>query len=63
MRKPAIPQSNSTPELVLRALKENVEIITGRRGGKVAAIDTTNLTSIELLLAEKINELLDRLQD
>lgn len=63
MKKPAIPQSNSTPELVLRALKENVEIIAGRRGTKIARIDTTNLTSIDLLLADKINEILDRLQD
>lgn len=63
MKKPAIPPSNSSPELILRALKENVEIIAGRRGGKLDSIDITNLTSIDLLLAKKINEILNRLQD
>lgn len=63
MKKPAIPPPNSSPELALKAVKENIEIMAGRRGSKIALIDTTNLSAIDLLLADKINEILNRLQD
>ena len=57
MRKPGLPDSRS-PEF-LNAVKENIEIITGRRGGKVALLPKTATTA---QIIEKINELIDRLQ-
>lgn len=57
MRKPGLPDPRS-PEF-LNAVKENVEIITGRRGGKIAPLPTS-ATLPDVIT--KLNELIDRLQ-
>ena len=67
MKKPSIPappnviRDGHNPRLIehLGALQTNVEIITGRRGGKVDYL-RTNATLEETI--DKINELLERLQ-
>jgi hypothetical protein len=57
--KPAIPQPSGDPIRLFTALKENVEIITGRRGGKVEALSTSATTA---QVIDKINEVIARLQ-
>lgn len=44
----------------LEALKENVEVITGRRGTRITTVSTDASTTD---LALKVNEILARLQD
>lgn len=64
MRTKSIPPLMGIPpdvRNVLEPLSHNVEVITGRRGGKIARMDPTTATTIEL--AQKINEIIDRLQE
>lgn len=42
------------------AIKETVEIITGRRGDKITALNTETATAADC--AAKINEIIERLQ-
>lgn len=58
MKKPALPHPLAVD--FLAAVKENIEILTGRRGSKISKLPATGATTDEL--AAKINELLDRLQ-
>lgn len=44
------------------ATKEVIEILTGRRGQKIKAINTAGMTGNDLVLAQKINEIIARLQ-
>lgn len=60
MKKPGIPDPSSTE--FPKAIKETVEIITGRRGTKIDKINTAGMTGDALTNANKINEILDRLQ-
>lgn len=64
MKKPSIPLITYDNAHALRgfyaAVRENIQIITGRRGGKIAALPASP-TNEEL--AAKVNELLGRLQD
>ena len=62
MKKPAIPYVQNDPSGVLTAIKENIEIVTGRRATKITELDTTNITGYDLTLAQKVNEILARLQ-
>ena len=63
MKKLSLPQpDSSSPESVqrfLQAIKNNVEVITGRRAKIVALAETAS--QVEIIA--KINELLNRLQD
>ncbi|OFZ67376.1 MAG: hypothetical protein A2V79_09195 [Betaproteobacteria bacterium RBG_16_56_24] len=59
MKKPAIPSGDPTKKNV-QALKEVVEIITGRRGEKLVAIPPSYSANN---LRAKINQILDLLQD
>lgn len=61
MKKPAIPAVNvqdQTVAALLRPLKENVEILTGTRGGSLTKLNS-NATLAEVI--SKINEVIDRL--
>ncbi len=63
MKKPAIPDippGDAAMRRVLYALKENVEVVTGRRGGQVAPLAST-ATLADVI--SKLNELINRLQD
>lgn len=61
MKKPSIPaitvvdQNIATP---LRAIKENVEILTGKRGGSLTKLNNSATLS-EVI--SKLNEVIDRL--
>lgn len=60
-RKPAIPAVNFSDAAVsqaISALKENVEIITGARGGEVSSLGST-ATNAEII--SKINEIITKL--
>lgn len=63
-KKPAIPDvppmRDAALRKVLSALKENTEVVTGRRGEKIAVLasDATLADTVD-----KINEVLARLQD
>jgi hypothetical protein len=46
----------------LEAVRTNMEIIMGRRGGAVDPVDTTGMSGNDLVLAEKLNEIIARLQ-
>jgi hypothetical protein len=62
MRKPGIPDTagiDAQARRVLDPLKENVEILTGRRGVKIAPLPA-NPTNAQI--ATKLNELLTLLQ-
>lgn len=62
-RKPTIPEvppMDAAQRRVLQTLKENVEIVTGRRSGAVAQLETG--ATLEQVVV-KVNELLQRLQD
>ena len=61
MKKPAIPAVNVQDQSVaalLRPLKENVEIMTGARGGSLTTLNSS-ATLGEVI--SKINEIIDRL--
>lgn len=61
-KKPAIPDTigvkDEATALILDAITENVEIITGRRGN-IVKLGATATTSA---IIQKINEIIDRLQ-
>ena len=62
-KKPAIPSTPKPGESRARfdqALRENIEILTGRRSDPIAMLDPTTATSEDC--ANKINEILARLQ-
>lgn len=61
IKKPSIPPTSSlSPELarVLGPMKENIELITGVRGGAVAPLAGT-ATTVEIIA--KINEIITRI--
>lgn len=63
MAKRAIPQvpkrGNEPRQAFDAALKENIEILTGQRGGRIKTLVAT-ATTAEIIA--KINEIIDRLQ-
>lgn len=63
MKKPSIPRAPLPGDERVRfdaALKETVEIITGRRGERIEPLPATGATNDQI--AAKINEILTRLQ-
>mgnify|MGYP006282591261 CR=1 FL=1 len=61
MKKPAIPAVNIQDPRVaslLRPMKENIEILTGQRGGSLTKLDSSATLS-EVI--SKLNEVIDRL--
>lgn len=63
MRKPSIPRAPLPGDERVRfdaAVKETLEIITGRRGDRIAPLPETGATNDQI--AAKINEILNRLQ-
>lgn len=57
---PAVPKaSDAEMQRFLAPLKENLEIISGQRGGQVQKLPSTATTA---QIIEKLNELIDRLQ-
>ena len=58
-KKRAIPGSSADQKDINAAVKENIEIITGRRGEKIALLPTD--AQIEDVIS-KINEIINRLQ-
>ena len=63
MRKPGIPSTPKPGEDRARfdqALRETVEIVTGRRAAPIAALNPATATTEDC--AKKINEILERLQ-
>lgn len=63
-RKPAIPSTPKPDENRARfdqALRENIEILTGRRADPIPLLDPATATTEDC--AKKINELVRRLQD
>lgn len=62
MKKPSIPQvprGNQPREGFDQSVKENIEIITGRRGGSIQPL-ATDATLADVIA--KINELVTRIQ-
>lgn len=63
LKKPSIPSLNGTPEAalpVLKPMKETLEILTGRKGEKIAQLAGTVTVGT---LAERVNEIIRVLQD
>lgn len=61
MRKPAIPAvavKDQTVAVLLRPIKENIEILTGLRGESLTKLDSSATLS-EVIT--KLNEVIDRL--
>lgn len=61
MKKPAIPAVTVKDQQVaslLRPMKENIEILTGQRGGSLTKLND-NATLAEVI--SKLNEVIDRL--
>ena len=62
MKKPAIPavgqMADQRVAALLRPIKENIEILTGQRGGSLTKLDN-NATLSEVI--SKLNEVIDRL--
>ena len=62
MKKPAIPSVMSVTDqkvaALLRPMKENIEILTGQRGGSLTKLDTSATLS---QVIDKLNEVIDRL--
>jgi hypothetical protein len=57
---PSVPKSlDAETQRFLAPLKENLEIISGQRGGQAQKLPSTATTA---QIIEKINEILDRLQ-
>lgn len=56
---PKIPQTGQDREQFDSAVKENLEILMGRRGTPIAKL-TGNETTAEIML--KLNEVIERLQ-
>lgn len=44
MKKPTIPDSHPPTAEHMRALKQNIEIITGRRGGRIDLVGLRTMT-------------------
>lgn len=44
------------------ATKEVLEVITGRRVAKIKPVNTASMTGNDLVLAQKLNEIIERLQ-
>lgn len=44
------------------AMKEVLEILTGRRGEKIKDVNTAGMTGNDLVFAQKLNEIIARLQ-
>ncbi len=59
MKKRAIPQPTADQTEINRAVKENLEILQGLRGGTIAQLPTT-ATTAEIIA--KLNEIVSRLQ-
>jgi hypothetical protein len=62
MKRPSIPaltQFPPTDPAVYSSIKENIEIITGRRGTKIAKLKDTASTAD---IINKVNEIVDLLQ-
>lgn len=60
-KKPGIPAVNFSDTAVsqaISAMKENIEIMTGARGGELGALDNSATTS---QIISKINEIVARL--
>lgn len=60
-KKPGIPAvnfSDATVSQAISALKENVEIMTGARGGELSSLDSTATTA---QIIDKINQIITRL--
>lgn len=55
---PAIPVVDLELSGVLQALKENIELITGVRGGNITSLNTTATLSETIT---KVNEIITRL--
>lgn len=61
MRKPqipSVPQVDQGLAYVLRAMKENIELINGSRGGKIELLPTSPTNQ---QIALKINEIIERI--
>lgn len=62
MRKPAIPSVQGVTDkqvsALLRPIKENLEILTGQRGGSLTKLDDSATLS---QVISKLNEVIDRL--
>lgn len=61
MKKPAIPAVSIQDQKIaslLRPIKENLEILTGQRGGSLTKLDSSATLS-EVI--SKLNEVIDRL--
>lgn len=63
MKKTSVPDVPFTPDSPRRmfdqAVRENINVITGKQGGKIAPLSETATTA---QIIAKINELLTRLQ-
>lgn len=57
---PPVPKGDSPREGFDTALKENLEVITGRRSDKIKLLDPATATLTDV--ANKINEILARIQ-
>jgi hypothetical protein len=55
---PSIPVVDLELSSVLQALKENIELITGVRGGNISSLNTTATLSETIT---KVNEIITRL--
>ena len=55
---PAIPQVSLELQTMLQSMKENIELITGVRGGNIASLSSTATLSETIT---KVNELITRL--
>lgn len=55
---PAIPVVSQELQTLLQALKENIELITGVRGGNIASLSSTATLSETIT---KVNEIITRL--
>jgi|APGre2960657404_1045060.scaffolds.fasta_scaffold06528_3 hypothetical protein len=60
IRKRAIPAPQFDQLAINIAVKENIEIITGARKGKIVPLDTATATAATC--AAKINEILEAMQ-
>lgn len=59
MTKRAIPQLPADASPALKAIKENLEVMMGQRGGKIETLPTT--ATLADVIA-KVNQLIEKLQ-
>lgn len=59
MKKPSIPTPAATTDKAVAALKENIEVITGKRGTPIAPLSAA---ATQAQIIAKVNELLTLLQ-